>query len=55
MIARMPDFVTVVEVIGPGIVEIDGLLQEPEAEHIRVEVQVSARFSSHRCDVVDAK
>ena len=47
--------VTVVEVIGARVVEVDGLLDEPEPQHARVEVHVAARVAGDRRHVVNAE
>src|SRR5215207_1323214 len=43
-----------VQVVGAGVVEVDGLLDEPEAEGARVEREVPARGTGDGSDVVDA-
>ena len=52
--AGPPGLVAVVEVVGAGIVEVDGLLDEPQAERPGVEVDVAAGVAGDRRDVVDA-
>ena len=46
--------VAVVEVIGLGIVEVDGLLDQPEPENARVEVHVALRLAGDGGYVVDS-
>jgi hypothetical protein len=43
-----------VQVVGVGLVEVDGLLDEPQAQHARVEVDVRLRVSRDHGDVVEA-
>ena len=52
--AGPPGLVAEIEVIGAGIVEVDGLLDEPQAERPGVEVAVAAGVAGDRGDVVDA-
>ena len=52
--ARLAGLVAVVEVVGAGVVEVDGLLDEPEPERAGVELDVPARRARDRRDVVDA-
>jgi hypothetical protein len=40
--------------IGLGIVEIDGLLDEAESERARVEINIAMRRTRDRRDMVDA-
>ena len=53
--AGVADLVSEVEVIGLGIVEVDGLLDEPQAEHARVEGEGSARIAGDGGDVMNAE
>jgi hypothetical protein len=46
--------VAVIEVIGPRIVEVHGLLDQAQAEHARIEVHVRLRIPRDRGDVMDA-
>ncbi len=46
--------IAIIEVIGAGIVEIDGLLHQPQAEGLGVELDIAARIAGNRGDVVDA-
>ena len=46
--------VAVVQVVDVGLVEVDGLLDQPQAEHARVEVDVARRVRGDRGDVVQA-
>jgi hypothetical protein len=50
----MARFVAVIEMIGLGIVEIDGLLDEAKPKDSRVERDVAARRARNRRNVVDA-
>ena len=52
--AGPPGLVAEIEVIGAGIVEVHGLLDEPQAERPGVEVAVAAGVAGDRGDVVDA-
>jgi hypothetical protein len=52
--ARLAEGIAEIEVIGTGIVEIDGLLHEAKAQDTRVEVQVAAGGARDGGDVVDA-
>ena len=45
--------IPVVEVIGGGIVEVDGQFDQPKSQHTGVEVEISLRVSSDRGDVMD--
>jgi len=47
-------FVTVVEMPNVRGIKIYGLLYKPEAENLRVEINVLLRVSSNSGDVVDA-
>jgi hypothetical protein len=47
-------FVAVVEVVGAGIVEVDGLLDEPQPQRVRVEVEICARPAGDGRDMMDA-
>jgi hypothetical protein len=49
-----PRAVAEIEVIGAGIVEVDGLLHEAKAQDTRVEVEVAAGGARDGGDVVDA-
>ena len=53
--ARMADLVTEVEVIGAGIVEVDRLLDQPEAKNARVEIEIAGRIACNRGDVMNAR
>jgi flavin-binding protein dodecin len=44
--------VAVVEVIGARIVEVDGALDEAQAEHTRVEVEVALRLAGDGGDAM---
>ena len=46
--------VAVVEVVDVGLVEVHGLLDQPQPEHARVEVDVARRVGGDRRDVVQA-
>jgi hypothetical protein len=46
--------VAIIEVIGLGIVEVDRLLHQAQAEDARVEADVLRSFSRNCCDVMDA-
>jgi hypothetical protein len=46
--------VAVEEVVDARIVLVDGLGGQPQAQHARVEIDVAARVSGDRADVVDA-
>src|SRR5688572_23644020 len=50
--ARRPLGVAKIEVIGAGIVEVDGQLHESEAEDLRVEVEIALRVAGDRRDVM---
>jgi hypothetical protein len=52
--AGLTCLVAVVQVVGAGIVEVDGFLDEPETERAGVEVEVAARGSSDRRHVMNA-
>src|SRR5262249_34990146 len=52
--ARRADPVAEVEVVGPGIVEVDGQLDEAKADDLRVEVERPLRIARDRGDVMDA-
>src|SRR6266513_24981 len=47
-------FVRVEEVVDGRVVLVDALLDEPQAEHAHVEVDVAGRIACDRRDVVDA-
>ena len=47
--------ISVIEMIGAGIVEVDGLLHEAQAEHPRVEVDVALRIRRDGGDVMKAR
>jgi hypothetical protein len=53
--ARVADVIAEVEVVGLGIVEVDGTLDEAQAEHPDVEVEVALRVAGDRGDVMDAE
>jgi hypothetical protein len=53
--ARLAVLVAIIEMIGGGIVEIDGLLHQAKAKRPRVELHISRRFPGDRCDVMDAR
>ena len=46
--------VGVEEVVDAGVVLVDGLLDQPQAQHARVEVDVAGRVAGDQGDVVDA-
>jgi hypothetical protein len=50
----MPELVAVVEVVDVGSVEVDRLLDHPQPEQPRVEVDVARGVAGDRGDVVDA-
>ena len=50
--SRRPGIVAKVEVIGSGIVKVDGALYETKPQHFGIEVQISLRVRSNRCDVM---
>ena len=52
--AGLAGLVAVVEVVGAGIVEVDGLLDQAQAERAGVEVEVAAGRARDGRDVVDA-
>src|SRR5687768_14602828 len=53
--ARRPLGVAKVEVIGAGIVEVDGQLHEPEPEDLRIEVEIALRVAGNRRDVMQSE
>jgi hypothetical protein len=46
--------VAVIEVIGPGVVEVDRALDQPQAQRACIEIQVSQRVAGNGRDVVQA-
>jgi hypothetical protein len=52
--AGMAGLVTVVEMVGAGIVKIDRLLDEPQAQRSGVKVEVSQRITGNCGDMMDA-
>lgn len=50
--ARGADFIAVVEVVGAGVVEIDGCFYEALAEDLLVEVEVALGVAGHGGDMV---
>src|SRR3981081_427820 len=52
--AGMSRLVAVVEVVGAGIVEVDGLLHEPQPQRARVEVEVPGRVARNSRHVMNA-
>ncbi len=46
-------FVAEIEVIGAGIVEVHGLLHQPQAEDARIEIEIALRRTGDGGDVVD--
>ena len=54
MVPGPAGLVAVIEMIGAGIVEVDGLLHEAQPERAGVEVEIAARRSRDRGDMVDA-
>src|ERR1041385_5287615 len=46
--------VAVIEVIGAGIVEVDGLFHQPQAEHAGVEIEIAFGTPRDGGDVMDA-
>lgn len=52
--ARRRGGITVIEVIGARIVEIDGLLDEAQAEHAAIELEIAAGRTGDRRDVMNA-
>src|SRR5262245_4476811 len=53
--ARRAALVAVVEVIDVVVVEVDGLLDQPNTEHIETEVQVTLCVIDCRGDVMQTK
>src|SRR5262249_49032741 len=51
--ARLSGLIAIVEVIRTRIIEVDRLLDEPEAENARVEVDVGLRIDGNGRDVVN--
>ncbi len=45
--------VAVIEVIGAGIIEIDGLLDEPQTERPRIKLEISQRVTGDCGDMMD--
>ena len=52
--ARLAGLVAVVEVVGLGIVEVDGLLDQPETQSAGVEVHITLRLARDGGYVVDS-
>ena len=50
---RLPRLVAVIEVVGAWIVEVDGLLHEPQAQNLPVEIEVALGRTGEGRDVVD--
>jgi hypothetical protein len=50
----MAGFITIIEVVGAGIVEIDGFLDEPQSQGTGVKVKVSQCVTGDCGDVVNA-
>jgi hypothetical protein len=50
--SRRPGVVAKVEVVGSGIVKVDGALYETKPQHFGVEVKISLRVRSNRCYVM---
>ena len=46
------DLIGKIEMIGPGVIEIDSLLDQALAEHIAVEIHVALRIARHGSDVM---
>ena len=46
--------VTKVEVVGSGIIKIDGAFDETKSHHFRVEVKIALRVGSNGCYVMQA-
>ena len=53
--AGSSQFVPEIEMIGPRIVEVDGLLDQSQAQHLRVEIEIGLRIGSDRGDVVNSE
>lgn len=53
--AGVADLIAEVEVVGRGIVEVDGLLDEPQSEHAGIECDVGAGIARHGGDVMNAQ
>src|SRR5699024_5923482 len=52
--ARMPGFVAVIQMVGRGVIEVDGLLDQAQAQALDVEVDVALRVPGNRRDVVQS-
>jgi len=52
--ARRRELVAVVQVVDVGLIEVDGLLDHPQAEDARVEVDVARRVGRDRGDVMES-
>src|SRR5215467_11309085 len=52
--ARMSRLVSVIEMIGAGIVEVDRVLDQSKADNLRVEVDICLRIDGDRRHVVNA-
>ena len=53
MVPGEPSVIAEVEVVGAGVVEVDGALDEAEAEAFGVEVEVGLRVGGDGGDVVE--
>src|SRR4051812_46406043 len=51
---RTSGSVAVIEMIGSGVVEVHGLLHEPKAKNLGVEIDVGLRIDGDRRDVMNA-
>src|SRR5213078_4658452 len=52
--AGMAGLVAIIEVVGAGIVEIDRLLDEPQAQRAGVKIEISQSVTGNGGNVVDA-
>jgi hypothetical protein len=52
--AGSADAIAVVEVVGGRVVEVHGALDEPQAEHVRVEIDVATGITGDGGDMVEA-
>ena len=52
--SRRAGIIAKVEVVGSGIVKVDGAFDETKPQHLGVEVKIALRVGSNRCYVMQA-
>src|SRR5437763_221067 len=53
--ARMTHLITIIQVVGPGVVKVHGQFHQPKTEHPCVEIDIALRLAGNRRHMMNAE